>query len=99
MVHQPLLKACQLVVPGGYFLAVNPATVLSRYLNLPLPPERVCRRSGALHMLAITADPTDQTRLPPVEWEATIKEALAGPLANGQMTLHTVKRARRKVIR
>src|SRR5437016_5839930 len=23
---------------GGYFLAVNPDTVLSRYLNLPLPP-------------------------------------------------------------
>ena len=26
---------------GGYYLAVNPDTVLSRYLNLPLPPERV----------------------------------------------------------
>src|SRR5262249_31306163 len=72
---------------GGYFLVVNPDTVLSRYLNLPLPPERVCRREGPLHMLAIIADPSDKTRLPPDEWEAVIKDALAGPLANGQMTL------------
>jgi serine/threonine protein kinase len=84
---------------GGYFLAVNPDTVLSRYLNLPLPPERVRRREGPLHMLAIIADPTDQTRLPPDEWEAIIKDALAGPLADGQMTLQTVKRATRKEIR
>ncbi len=32
---------------GGYFLD----TVLFRYLILPLPQERVCRREGALHML------------------------------------------------
>ena len=50
-------------------------------------------------MLAIIADPTDQTRLPPDEWEALIEDALAGPLANGQMTLQTVKRATRKEIR
>jgi len=84
---------------GDYFLAVNPDTVFSRYLNLPLPPERVRRREGALHMLAIIADPTDQTRLPPDEWEAIIREALAEPLANGQMKLQPVKRATRKEIR
>ncbi len=84
---------------GDYFLAINPATVLSRYLNLPLPPERVRRREGPLHMLAIIADPTDQTRLPPDEWEAIINGALAGPFASGQMTLQTVKRATRKEIR
>jgi CHAT domain-containing protein len=84
---------------GGYFLAVNPGTVLSRYVNLPLPPERVRRREGPLHMLAIIADPTDQTRLPPGEWEAIIRDALAVPLANREMTLQTVKRATRKEIR
>ena len=84
---------------GGYFMAVNPDTVLSRYLNLPLPPERVRRREGPLHMLAIIADPTDQVRLDPDEWEAIIKEAAAKPLSDNQMTLHTVKRATRKEIR
>jgi len=84
---------------GGYFVAINPNTVLSRYLNLPMPPGFVRRREGPLHMIAIIADPTDQTRLPPDEWEAIIKEALAGPLESGQMTLQTVKRATRKEIR
>ena len=80
---------------GGYFLAINPDTVLSRYLNVPLPPERVRRREGPLHMLAIVADPTDQTRLNPDEWEGIIKEALAKPLADGLIILQTVKRATR----
>jgi hypothetical protein len=84
---------------GGYYIAVNPDTVLSRYLNLPMPPGYVHRRKGPLHMLAIIADPTDQTWLPPDEWEAIIQAALAEPLASGQMTLQTVKRATRKEIR
>lgn len=84
---------------GGHFLAINPDTVLSRYLNLPLPPERVRRREGPLHMLAIIADPTDQTRLNPDDWEALIREALAMPLTSGHMTLQSIKRATRKEIR
>lgn len=84
---------------GGYFLAVNPDTVFSRYLNLPLPPERVRRREGPLHMLAIIADPTDQVRLDPNDWELLIKEAIAKPLSDNLMTLSTVKRATRKEIR
>ncbi len=84
---------------GGYYIAVNPDTVLSRYVNLPMPPGYVRRREWPLHMLTIIADPTDQTRLPPDEWEAIIQEALAEPLASGQMTLQTVKRATRKEIR
>lgn len=84
---------------AGYFMAINPSTVLSRYLALPMPPGFVRRREGPLHMLAIIADPTDQTRLPPDEWEAIIGEALAILLDSGQMTLQTVKRATRKEIR
>ena len=83
---------------GGYYLSLNPDTVLSRYLNLPLPPGRVRHREDPLHMLAIVADPTDQTRLDPDEWEGIIKRALAEPRAE-QMTLQTVKRATRKEIR
>lgn len=84
---------------GGYFVAINPSTVLSRYLNLPLPSQRIRRHNRPLHMLTIIADPIDQIRLNPDEWESIIENALAAPLSNGQMTLHTVKRATRKKIR
>lgn len=84
---------------GGYFLAANPDTVVSRYLNSPLPPEGVRRREGPLHMLTIIADPIDQVRLDPDEWESIIEEAVAKPLTDNQMTLRTVKRATRKEIR
>ena len=84
---------------GGYYLAANPDTVLSRYLELPLPPGRVLQTAGPLHMLLIVADPTDQTRLSPDEWEGIIQKALAQPLADGLMTLQTVKSATRRGIR
>jgi len=84
---------------GGYFFATNPDTVFSRYLNLPLPPERVRRRAGSLHMLAIIADPIDQVRLDPDEWESLILQAIAKPVANREMTMRAVKRATRREIR
>jgi hypothetical protein len=85
---------------GGYYLAVNPDTVLSRYLNLPLPPGRVRRHEERPpHVLAIISDPTDQTRVNPEEWERVITDALADPLASGAITLKTVKRATRREIR
>ena len=84
---------------GGYFLAANPHTVFSRYLNLPLPQERVRRREAPLHVLAIVAAPTDQVRLDPDEWETILKEALHTQLTDGNMTLQTVKRATYKDIR
>lgn len=84
---------------GGYFFAVNPGTVLSRYLNVPLPQKQIRQSGEPLHMLAIIADPTDQIRILPDEWESIIKSTLQGYLANGQMTLQTVKQATRKEIR
>lgn len=84
---------------GKYFLAINPDTVLSRYLELPLPPELTRRREGALHMLAIIADPADMPSLRPDEWEALLESALAGPLKDGRMTLKVVKNATREEIR
>src|SRR5262249_48424520 len=83
----------------GYFWAVNPNTVLSRYLDLQRPQERVRRQRRPLHLLAIIADPTDQTRLNPDEWEDILKQALAEPLKTGLIKLHTVKRATRREIR
>jgi hypothetical protein len=56
------------------------------------------RREGPLKMLSIVADPTDLPRLSPDEWETILKEALAAPLANKQLTLQTVKRATRRGI-
>jgi hypothetical protein len=84
---------------GGYYLAVNPDTALSRYLNLPLPADRLRGREGPLHLLAIIADPSDQIRLPPDEWETLLREALAAPLAQRLLELEMVKRATRKEIR
>lgn len=84
---------------GGYYMAINPNTVFSRYLNLPMPPEKMRRREGSLHMLVIISDPSDQTRLNPDEWEAIIVEALKEPLAKGHITLQIVNRATRKEIR
>jgi CHAT domain-containing protein len=82
-----------------YFLAINPKTVLSRYLNLPLPAQRVRRRTGPLHLLAIIADPTDhQTRLNPDHWEALLQAALDQPQQEKRLTLATVKQATRKAI-
>jgi hypothetical protein len=77
----------------SHFFATNPNTVLSRYLQLPLPPGRLRRQAGALHLLAIVADVPDLPRLDPDEWEAILRTALAKPLAEGQMTLRMVKQA------
>jgi serine/threonine protein kinase/AAA+ ATPase superfamily predicted ATPase len=84
---------------GSYFLANNPDTVLSRYLNLPWPEERVRRRSGPLHLLMIIANPADQFPLDPDEWEAILLQALAAPIGTGQIVPHVVKHATRKEIR
>ena len=84
---------------GGYFLSTNPNTVFSRYLNIPLPSERIRRHSTPLHVLAIIADPIDQARLNPDEWEMLLKEALDSHLKANRMTLQTVKSATRKDIR
>ncbi len=84
---------------GDYFLAQNPSTVFSRYLNLPLPPNRVRRREGPLHLLTIIANPSDQTPLNPDEWKNIIKQALAVPIESEQIKMQTVKRATFKEIR
>lgn len=86
---------------GGYFLAINPGTVLSRFLNLPLPQGQVRRREGPLHALTIVASPDDPSlpKLDPDEWEDILREALAEPLQQGRVTFATVKRATLRNIR
>jgi CheY-like chemotaxis protein len=78
---------------GGHHLAVNPQTALSRYLNLPVPPDCVGRRAVPLHMLTIIADPIDQPPLNPDQWDQLITNALAAPLKDGLITIKTVKHA------
>jgi CHAT domain-containing protein len=84
---------------GNYFLSTNPDTVLSRYLNLPLPPERVRQREGPLHLLIILSEPGDLAQFDAPSWDTLIREALAKPLADNSMSIRTVARATRKEIR
>jgi len=82
---------------GGHFLAVNPDTVLSRYLNVPLPQQNPANRQEVpLHMLLIIADPTDQVRLEPDMWEGIIRQAIA-PIEQN-ISLQVVKQATRRNI-
>ncbi len=83
---------------GSYFLSANPNTVLSHYLKLPLPQNRVRRREAPLDMLLIIANPSDQIPLDPDKWEKIITDALSEPLQNGTITIRTIKQATRKEI-
>jgi CheY-like chemotaxis protein len=78
---------------GGYYLSNNHQTALSRYLDLAVPPNRVRRRNGPLHMLIIIANPSDQGALNPNDWEKIVLNALAIPIKEGTITTRTVKRA------
>jgi hypothetical protein len=84
---------------GDYFLANNPKTVLSRYLNVHLPRSRARRAEDPLHLLAIIANPSDQTPLDPNRWENIIRQALDTPIRAGKIKLHTVKQATFRNIR
>ncbi len=84
---------------GGYFLAVNPDTVLARYLDLPLPLDLPPKQAGPLHLLIIIANPADQTPLDPDEWEGIILQALEKLLQKGLITVRTVKQATHEQIR
>ena len=85
-------------IERGYFLSTNPSTVLSHYLNLSLPKNRVRRRNTPLDMLIIIANPEDQTPLNPDEWERMIVNALDKPLDAGKIKIRSIKRATRKEI-
>jgi len=77
----------------GYFLATNPDTVLSHYLDLPLPPGYVRQGEGPLHMLTIISNPKDQPQLDVERWDQIVRQALSKPLGEGQLTLQTVGQA------
>lgn len=83
---------------GGYYLAVNPDTVLSRYLNIPHPSERIFHRENPLHMLVILSEPSDQGKFYPDQWEEMFRNALSRQIESGALTFDTVKQATRKEI-
>jgi CHAT domain-containing protein len=86
---------------GGYFFGNNPNTVLSRYLNLPLPQNKVRKHSDPLHMLIITAEPNDKTPFNPNKdkWIEMITNALDTPIKDGKLIVKAVKEATRQEIR
>jgi hypothetical protein len=75
------------------FLAIDPDTVLSRYLNLPQPLTRVRRREGPLHLLLILSAPQDQPSLDLDDWQTTIEQALVRPVQAGQLSIQVVRSA------
>lgn len=83
----------------GYFLAVNPDTVLSHYLDLPMPSELSGKQKKPFHLLIIIAAPTDQSPLDPEEWERIILQALHVPLEQQLLTVTVVKHATYEQIR
>jgi hypothetical protein len=84
---------------GGYFLGTNPGTILSHYLDLPLPQDYVKGREGPLHMLTIISNPSDQPQLNVNRWEALVHDALSEPRDQGILLLKTVKQATFEKIR
>ena len=83
---------------GGYFMSINPDTVFSRYLELPLPGGPHARSRDALDLLLIIAAPTDQGRLNPDEWEQLVSDALADPIREKKITVRVIKKATRRNI-
>lgn len=83
----------------SYFLATNPGTVLSHYLDLPLPQGYARGREAPLHMLTIISNPKDQAQLDLNRWEGIVRSALAKPLKDGLLTLKTVEQATFEKIR
>jgi CHAT domain-containing protein len=83
----------------GSYLAVDPKTVLSRYLNLSLPQGRVGERGRPLHLLLVISNPQDQRPLDPDKWDEIVRNALAVPVKNERLTISTVKHATFKQIR
>jgi len=77
----------------SYFLATNPGTVLSHYLDLPSPQGYVRGHEGPLHMLTIISNPKDQAQLEIEKWEHIVRNALAKPLKDDLLTLKVVRQA------
>lgn len=86
---------------GDCFLAVDPDTVFSRFLNVSLPQGQVRQKDGPLHVLTIVASPDDPklAKLDPDKWESIVSESLAEPLQQGRVTMTTIKQATLRNIR
>ena len=78
---------------AGYYLATNPSTVLSHYLDLPLAQGTVRGHQGPLHMLTIISNPKVLTEVDTDSWERVVRTALIKPLTEGILTLKTVPHA------
>lgn len=77
----------------GHYLAINPNTVLSRYLDLPLPTGSLHRRERPINLLMIISNPSDQIPLDPDEWEELILTQLAELINKNQIKIQSVREA------
>jgi hypothetical protein len=82
----------------GYFLAQNPKTVLSRYIDLGMPGGYTRRAEDPLDMLLIVASPSDQMPLDTDKWENLVTKALEAPISSGKIKCRIVKHATQEEI-
>ena len=72
------------------FLAIDPRTALSRYLQASYPRNHVRLTAGPLHMLLIISSPSDQERLNINEWRSAVTQALEVPINQHLLTLDCI---------
>jgi len=78
---------------GDNYLGTNPDTVLSRYLNVPMPQKPIKQNDEPLRMLIIISNPKDQHPLEPKQWEDTIFKSISQTIADGKIKTKTVEHA------
>ena len=84
---------------GGYFFAINPATVLSRYLNLAMPIGNFQPPRAPLDVLAIIANPSDQPSFNPGDSGNSFGKRFKKRNRSGSGQARTVMQATRREIR
>ena len=82
----------------GYFLSQEPSTVLSHYLDPPLPQRIAKKPDSFLNMLVIIANPSDQPFLDTQKWEKIITNSLHSLTEAGKIRIRIVTKATRREI-
>jgi len=81
------------------FLANNTETVLSRYIDIPLPKKDIKATTSILKVLVVISTPTDLGTLDVAGEEQLIREALKKHIDNGQIELDVLTEATSRNIR
>jgi hypothetical protein len=81
------------------FLAQSPETVLSRYIDVPLPRRDVRTLVHPLRILLATSTPRDQPPFDPAREYTLIREALDAQVATGEIAIEFLDHATTQKIR